>query len=479
MTELSRAAVVDAVRYFDTWLTFRQRYARIPGIQAAVLYGDEVLLSSAYGVADLESDNPLTPRHLFRVASHSKTFTSTAVLQLVERGSLRLDDPVAHWLPFLRESPLAEATVHELLAHGAGVIRDGRDGDYWQLFRSFPDEAALQAIGLDDADVLPISDRFKYSNVGYSLLGMVIAAASGQPYNAYVREHIVDRLELLDTGPEYEPARAAEYATGYSALSYADRRIPIEHIDTGAMAAATGFFSTAEDLVRYAAGHFHGDERLLTDTSKRRMQRSQWTTGRDSEYGLGFDVSTVGDRRVVGHGGGYPGHITNTKFDPVDRLAASVLTNSIDGGAGAYVMNLFRLVGLALEPADSEPVPDGVDLDRFRGRFANLWGVTDVARFGDRLYLLDPTVDDPTHEPAALTVVDERTLRMMGENGFASRGEPVHYTFGDDGVESIRAGSGSSGYPYERFAAAAADRDRIAVGRPLTPTTSDRPAGDT
>lgn len=479
MTELSRAAVVDAVRYFDTWLAFRQRYARIPGIQAAVLYGDEVLLSSAYGVADLESESPLTPRHLFRVASHSKTFTATAVLQLVERGSLRLDDPIAQWLPFLRASPLAEATVQDLLTHGAGVVRDGRDGDYWQLHRAFPDEAALRAIGLDDADVLPISDRFKYSNVGYSLVGMVIAAASGQPYNAYVREHIVDRLQLADTGPEYDPARAAEYATGYSALSYADRRIPIEHIDTAAMAAATGFFSTAEDLVRYAACHFHGDERLLTDISKRRMQRSLWTTGRDSEYGLGFDVSTVGDRRLVGHGGGYPGHITNTKFDPVDRLAASVLTNTIDGGAGAYVTNLFRLVELALGPAGTQPPPAGVDLDRFCGRFANLWGVTDVARFGDRLYLLDPTVDDPTHDAAGLTVVDERTLRMTGENGYASRGEPVHYTFGDDGVESIRAGSGSSGYPYERFAAAAADRDRIAVGRPLTPATGDRTIGDT
>ncbi|WP_109509094.1 serine hydrolase domain-containing protein [Nocardioides speluncae] len=478
MTELSRAAVVDAVRYFDTWLSFRQRYARIPGIQAAVLYGDEVLLSSAYGVADLESDSPLTPRHLFRVASHSKTFTATAVLQLVERGSLRLDDTVAQWLPFLRESPLAEATVQELLAHGAGVTRDGRDGDHWQLFREFPDEAAVQAMGLDDADVLPISDRFKYSNVGYSLLGMVIAAASGQPYNAYVREHIVDRLELADTGPEYEPARAGEYATGYSALAYAERRIPIEHVDTAAMAAATGFYSTAEDLVRYAAGHFHGDERLLTDTSKRRMQRSQWTTGRDSEYGLGFDVSTVGDRRVVGHGGGYPGHITNTKLDPVDRLAVSVLTNAIDGAAGACVTTFFRLLGLALDPADSEPVPEGVDLDRFRGRFASLWSVTDVARFGDRLYLLDPTADDPTHEPTALTVVDDRTLRMMGENGFGSRGEPMRYTFGDDGIESVRGSSGGTGYPYDRFAAAAAARDRITIGRPLIPTTGDRPAGD-
>jgi CubicO group peptidase (beta-lactamase class C family) len=468
MTELSRAAVLDAVRYFGTWVAFRQRYVQIPGVQAAVLYDDEMLLSTAHGEAELDTSTPLTTRHLFRVASHSKTFTATAVMQLVERGALRLDDPAGQWLPFLAATPLRDATLQDLLAHGAGVIRDGHDGDHWQLYRAFPDEARLEAIGLDGADVLPTNDRFKYSNIGYSLLGMVIAKAAGQPYHAYVREHIVDRLGLTDTGPEYEPARATEYATGYSALSYADRRIPIEHVDTGAMAAATGFFSTAEDLVRYAAGHFHGDERLLSDPSKRRMQRTQWTIRPESEYALGFDVTEIGDRRVVGHGGGYPGHITNTKFDPVDRLAVSVLTNAIDGEAGLHATSLFRLIDLATNPKEPPPTTE-VDLDRFCGRFANLWGVRDVARLGGRLYQLDPTVDDPTHEPIALDVVDEQTLRMSVENSFASPGELLRYSFGDDGVGSVRGGSGATAYPYDRFAEAAARRDRVTVGQPLVP----------
>ncbi len=469
MTELRRALIDDVVRYFDTWLAFRQRYERTPGVQAAVLYDDEILLSSAHGLADVEVQIPLTPRHLFRVASHSKTFTATAVLQLAEGGALRLDDPIGQWLPFLADSALATATIRDLLAHGGGVIRDGHDGDHWQLFRAFPDDAELQAIGLDGADILPTNERFKYSNIGYSLLGMIVAAASGQSYHAYVRDRIIKPLGLADTGPEYEPARAAEYAAGYSALTYADRRIPIEHIDTGAMAAATGFFSTAQDLVRYAAAHFHGDGRLLTDASKRRMQRTEWKTGREGEYGLGLDVAEYGDRRVVGHGGGYPGHITNTKWDPVDRLAVSVLTNAIDGQAGAYAANFFRLIELAHKPADGEAPPDGVDVDRFTGRFANLWGVMDVARFGDRLYLLDPTVDDPTHETSSLTVVDDDTLRMSPDNGFASPGELVRYTFGDTDVESIRAGGGATCYPFDRFSQAADGRERVTVGDPLTP----------
>jgi CubicO group peptidase (beta-lactamase class C family) len=470
MTKLTRALVDDAARYFDTWLAFRQRYDRVPGIQAAVLHGGDVLLSTAHGEADLETPTALTPKHLFRVASHSKTFTATAVFQLVERGSLRLDDTAAQWVPFLADTGLGTVSVRELLSHSGGVIRDGRDGDHWQLFRAFPDEARLREIGTDGADILAANERFKYSNVGYSLLGLVIAAAAGQPYPDYVRDNIVDQLELDDTGPDYNRARASEYATGYSALSYADRRIPIEQVGTGAMAAATGFYSTASDLVRYAAAHFHGDERLLTDAAKRQMHRTEWDTGsRDSEYGLGFDISEVGDRRVVGHGGGWPGHITSTKFDPADGLAVSVLTNAIDGLAGLYALGFVRLIELGLKPSDEPTAPDDVVLDRFCGRFANLWGVLDVARLGDRLFLLTPTADDPTEEPMSLTVVDDSTLRMSGDNGFASPGEALRYTFGSDGVESVRGGSGSSAYPFDSFASVARGRDRVALGRPLTP----------
>ncbi|WP_165367751.1 serine hydrolase domain-containing protein, partial [Phytoactinopolyspora endophytica] len=374
MTDLSRAAVHDAVTYFDSWLAFRQRYSRIPGVQAAVLHGDEVLLSEAYGHADVEAGVELTPRHLFRIASHSKTFTATAVLQLSARGDLRLDDPIGGWLPFLDGAPLGSVTVRELLGHSAGAVRDGHDGDFWQLYREFPDEAGLQKIALDDADIIPSNERFKYSNIGYSLLGLVVAAASGQSYNSYVREHIVDRLSLADTGPEYDAARASEYACGYTALAYSDRRVPVDHVDTAAMSPATGFYSTAEDVVRYVAAHFHGDDRILSDASKRLMQRAEWKVdGSEGEYGLGLDRADIGGRRVFGHGGGYPGHITKTYFDPEDRLAVSVLTNAIDGPAEPLASGLVRLVNLATESAGEAGSRDDAELTRFTGRFATMW----------------------------------------------------------------------------------------------------------
>ena len=112
--------------------------------------------------------------------------------------------------------------------------------------------------------------------------------------------------------------------------------MPIEHVDTRAMAPATGFYSTASDLVTYFSAHFLGDDRLLTDVSKHQMQQSLWEVGApDRRYGLGMGVQAIGARAVVGHNGGFPGHITSSVADPVGRLAVSVLTNAVDGPADA------------------------------------------------------------------------------------------------------------------------------------------------
>ena len=242
-------------------------------------------------------------------------------------------------MPYLveQQSPLADVTVRELLSHAGGVYRDSRDGDFWQLRRPFPDRGQLRDLLVTpESAVVPRSERFKYSNIGYALLGLVIEAASGNDYADQLRHAVVEPLGLRHTGAELDPARLDDYATGYSALAYADTRVPIEHVDTRAMAPATGFYSTASDLVAYFSAHFHGDERLLTDVSKHQMQQSLWEVGApDKHYGLGMGLHEIGARAVVGHNGGYPGHITSSVADPVARLAVSVLTNAVDGPADA------------------------------------------------------------------------------------------------------------------------------------------------
>lgn len=448
MGGLTRDVVTSAATYAKDWLAFQHRYHRVPGTQAAVLLDDELLLSEAYGLADVDAGAPMTTDTLFRIASHSKTFTATAVMQLVEAGRLRLDDPLGAWVDFLGGEdapPIAAVTVREALAHAGGVVRDGHAADYWQLVGPFPDHDRLREIALDQADVTPRNVRFKYSNIAYSLLGLVIGAAADQTYHDVVTTGIVDRLGLRHTGPELDGSRIEEYACGYSALEYAADRVRIDHVDTRAMASATGFFSTAEDLCRYAAAHFLGDERLLSDDSKRVLQHEVWTIDGVDEgaYGLGFAVQTVGRRRLLGHSGGYPGHITRTVFDPTDRLAVSVLTNAIDGPAEELAHGVVSIVDLA---AAQEPDPADGDLSRFEVRLANLWGVQDVVLLGGRLVVVSPASATVTAS-ATLAVEDESTLRVVSGRGYGAVGETLRYTFDGDRVVSVSGPGGLTWWP--------------------------------
>ncbi len=466
----TRPDVLGAARYVDSLVAYRQQRDRIPGVQVAMLHDADVVLSAAHGMADLESPQPMTTAHRFRIASHSKTFTATAVVRLAEQGVLHLDDSVGTWIDELADTSIARVTLRELLAHGGGLVRDGWDGDFWQLFRQFPDAAGLLAVARDDAAVLGRNERFKYSNIGYSLLGRVIEQATATSYAAHVRSALLEPLGLSATTHDIDPATAGDHATGYTALAYAERRLPIDHVATGAMAPATGFSSTANDLVRWAAAHFLGDARVLSDDAKRQMQHAEWNVeGAASSYGLGLSIAEPGGRRVLGHGGGFPGFITHTWFDPIERVAVAVLTNAIDGPAEPLATAAMRTVDLAVRPPHDHP-PADAGAERFCGRFANLWGVLDIVRLGERLYLLDPTALDPLAEPHHLRVVDEQTLLITRAPGYRSPGERLVYEWADDGtVRSLRGGSGATSYPLEAFQRAIGARQRVAIGRPARP----------
>src|SRR3954451_14580612 len=101
MNDVEVSALRDGVAYADRWLEYRREFRDHPGLVAAVQHHDDLLLLKGYGYAHLEDRVPMTPSHIFRIASHSKTFTATAIMQLVEQGRVRLDDRAAASLPWL------------------------------------------------------------------------------------------------------------------------------------------------------------------------------------------------------------------------------------------------------------------------------------------------------------------------------------------------------------------------------------------
>src|SRR5947209_931391 len=173
---LDRDRLAEGVAYAARWIAFQQQLQEIPGLVLAIQYRGEVLLSRGYGFADLEREITMTPRHIFRIASHSKTFTATAIMQLAEQGRLRLDDPLGAHIPWLRGGPAA-VTIRQVLNHSAGIIRDGVDGDFWLLDRPFPDLAELRDMAEGSAEILPPNRSCRYSYIGSSLLGPVVGVA--------------------------------------------------------------------------------------------------------------------------------------------------------------------------------------------------------------------------------------------------------------------------------------------------------------
>jgi CubicO group peptidase (beta-lactamase class C family) len=332
---MKKEALDKSLRYIKDWIRFQHERGDIPGLAVAVGIDGEIVLNEAYGYANVENKEKLNTDHIFRIASHSKTFTATALMQLQEQGKLKVDDYAVDYLPWLsahKDKRWQKVTVRQLMSHGAGVIRDGLDSGYWQLDRTFPNIEQFKKELLEADLVLENNVKLKYSNYGYTLLGMIIEAITEQTYHDYVTERIVNVLNLKNTGPEYTQKIDNKLVTGYSRPEINKKRLPIAQIDTHAMSPATGFYSNGEDLVKYFSAHMVGSKKLLDDESKKEMQRVQWKaqdTGEDEEYGLGIEIEHLDKKTLLGHGGGFPGHITKSYFEPKDKLVVVVLTNGM------------------------------------------------------------------------------------------------------------------------------------------------------
>jgi CubicO group peptidase (beta-lactamase class C family) len=427
--------------FLDSWLAYRARQVDIPGFSVAIYKDDRIVFSKAYGLADLERDEPLTPRSLFGVASQSKLFTATAVLQLVEQGSLQLDDTASTYLSWLtghRDARVQDITIRQLLTHGAGLIRDGLYTDFWHLRQPFPTGAALRDMVLAADLVLDPNSALKYSNLGFALLGQIVASVTGRPYTEYVTEHIVDKLELTNTFADYAPELDARLATAYG-IPFEHRRPALKpRIPTDAFAPAVGIHATAEDMCRFASAHFLGDTRLLSDRTKREAQRAHRTgTGYDDgwQFGMGFEIQHIGERRVVGHGGQLAGYLTATYFDPKDKLAVAVLANCKDAPSTQIVRGIFEALDwfgqYASHPAEKQ-------LERLNTRVCSGVALVEVVAAAERIVLIDPDDWEPFTFCETCEQITPTTLRITTPGSVMNEGESLHYTFAQDTLQSVQ-----------------------------------------
>jgi CubicO group peptidase (beta-lactamase class C family) len=304
----------------------------------AVLVGRDgaVLLEDAWGQADREAGTTNTVDTRFRVGSMNKMFTSVATLQLVEDGTLALDEPIGTYLPDYPNADLASTvTVRHLLAHtgGTGDIFGPEFDEHRLELREHSDYVEL--FGERGVQFEPGS-RWEYSNYGFILLGAVIEAVTGESYYDYVREHVFQPAGMTSTDslPEDEdvPDRPVPYGRPFGPDGAWE---PVLDTLPYRGTAAGGGYSTVGDLFRFA-------EALQTGTLISPETLAEATSDQEGEgYGYGFQVGTDPSTRW-GHGGGAPGMNGDLRVYPELGYVVVVLSN-LDPPAANRLADFFSL----------------------------------------------------------------------------------------------------------------------------------------
>lgn len=405
---------------------------------------NNIVFNRAYGYANLEKKEKLTTEHIFRIASHSKTFTAAAIMQLSEKGQLQVDNAVIKYLPWLKkhnDARFATITIRQLLSHGSGIIRDGLELDYWQLEEPFLGEDRFIDAVLETPLVFDNDLRMKYSNFGYGLLGLVIEAISGSSYSQYVENEIIDVLGLENTGPDYSKNIENKLVTGYTRADLDKARLPItKNIDTKSYSPATGFYSTAEDICKFYSALFVDSNHFLATQSKQEMQKTHWSVGNVNskrEYGLGLDIVYPCDRYTFGHAGAFPGQRTRTICDSANNLIITVLVNCIDAEPTTMAKDIYSVIDYFKKNTSiNKP---GHNLNRYTGRFANLWSITDIVTLGDKIIAVFPNSWRPFDDVEELQCIDADTFKVIKASGLRSEGELVRFNFDNQGaVDSMQ-----------------------------------------
>jgi len=424
--------VLGAERLFSAWMNGQIAYRGLPGIAVGVVSDQELVWSAGFGYANVAEKTPMTPTTKFRMASHSKMFAAIAIMQLREQGKLRLDDPVSQYLPWFKAKPAGDddgpITIEQLLSHSSGLQREA--GDHWTSY-NFPTADELRRLYADRQAAFAPSVRWKYSNLGYAIAGMVTEQVTGEKWADYIDRNIFKPLGMNASSVDKNvPGLTVPYA----------RRMPdgtrevLPFVDARGMAAATGVTSNVEDMAKFVSAQFRrgarGGDRVVSTGSLRELHRvrsveENWTAG----TALGFDVSRIDNRTYVGHGGGYPGNTTQTLIQLDDKIGVIVLTNTNDSNPFDIARQLMSTVGKAVAKA-SAPKVVAVAWDSTWARFAGLYrgrgGDSQVILLNQRLVLITPNAAN-VDNPITLEPLGGGRFRFVAPTGGGVVGEIVRF----------------------------------------------------
>jgi CubicO group peptidase (beta-lactamase class C family) len=358
-----------------------QSWARDKLFRGAVLVAKDgkPVLRKAYGNANDEWEIANTPDTKFRLGSITKQFTAVAILQLVEQGKLKLEDPVKTHYP---DAPAAwdSITIHHLLNHSSG-IPSYTDQPGFMANRSRDPKTPAEVVKLTQDLPLQFTpgEKFRYNNTGYVLLGAILEKITGQSYASYLRKNIFDPLDMKDSGYDSSAEILKKRAQGYEPdgknTAYIEMILP--H-------AAGSLYSTIDDLLK-------SDEALYTEKLIKKATFVKMTTPGHSNYGYGLVIQNMPNGKPSqSHGGGVNGFNTFMIRFPEEHLVAIALGNQNGTAPQQIGLSLARIYfgeDIKPRPQLTEVKLPAAKLDDYIGSYQLAPGfILKVTREGDQMF---------------------------------------------------------------------------------------------
>lgn len=315
-----------------------------PGAVVLIARNNTILFEKAYGLASLKPKRKLNNNMVFQIGSMSKQFVSAAVLQLVEQGKLKLDDPIQKYVPYYPMKTYA-VTLHHLLSQTSGIpdYFDVDDNEFELLAKTYTPKQLLDFYKNEPLQFKP-GEQWQYSNSNYPLLGLAIENVTGLSLKTYLEKYIFKPLGMDNSGLWYtDTTKKKNIVKGYYTKN--NRFIEGPKISSSALYAPGGIVSTANDLYKW--NNALKNRAVISDFVVNHLTKEQTTSdGKGTAYGYGLALKTIQGSPTIQHSGILFGFtstgmylanediyvciLSNTKFDRTEELAnycASILLN--------------------------------------------------------------------------------------------------------------------------------------------------------
>ena len=399
---------------------------RVAGASVAVVRGNQTIVDRGYGFADLQLDVPTPSRAIYEIGSVTKQFTAAALLLLAEDKKLALDDELTKFLP---DYPTAghRVTLRHLLNHTSGIKGYTELPEFGQLMMlKKPKDELVKLFSSKPFDFAPGEDLI-YNNSAFFLLGLVIEKVSGQSYADFVKTRLFDKVGMTDSSYCSERTIQKRKVHGYDTVN--GSLVLKGYLDHSWPYSAGSLCSSAYDMVLWNRA-LHGGKVLSADSYRAMITPGTLNDGSSLRYTMGLGVTNTGGRRLISHGGGINGYLSQLDYYPDEDLTIVVLFNtagpvnpqSISSEIADAILGKARGAGRAFEG----------DLSAFSGAYTGRGrvGPTSIrieAR-GKELHFL---------RGAGATATDE-TLQYLGDDTFTFRNTLLRFHREGGKVTSVR-----------------------------------------